>query len=123
MIADVSKTMVYRIAKWVNKTKGGIIPEASITKAPSAELKPNQTDQDSLPSYDLLDQILYKHIELHTTAEELIQEGFDKEVVTRVLGLVKKAEFKRKQAAPGIKITDRAFGTGWRMPIASNYTT
>ncbi|TRZ96013.1 NAD+ synthase [bacterium] len=120
VIADVNKTMVYRIARWVNKTKGNPIPESSITKAPSAELKLNQTDQDTLPVYDTLDQILYRHIELHESAEEIIKEKFDKEIVDRVLSMVKKAEFKRKQAAPGIKITDRAFGTGWRMPIACN---
>lgn len=121
VIADVSKTMVYRIAKWVNKTKGNLIPELSITKAPSAELKFNQADQDTLPAYDILDQILYRHIELHESAEEIIKEKFGKEIVNRVLSMIKKAEFKRKQAAPGIKITDRAFGTGWRMPIASKY--
>lgn len=119
VIADVSKTMVYRIANWLNQTKGGIIPRSSIDKPPSAELRPNQTDQDSLPPYEVLDKILYSYIELHESAEAITGMGFDKETVAKVLSLVKKAEFKRKQAAPGIKITDCAFGTGWRMPIAA----
>ncbi|MEM2174197.1 MAG: NAD+ synthase [Candidatus Micrarchaeia archaeon] len=119
VIADVPKTMVYRIANWLNKTKGMIIPQSIIDKPPSAELRPNQTDQDSLPPYDILDEILYRHIELHKSTDEIIEEGFDKEIVKKVLKMVERAEFKRKQAPPGIKITDRAFGTGWRMPIAA----
>ena len=93
------------------------IPEAILTKAPSAELRPDQTDQDSLPPYDLLDQILELHIEQCQSAEEIIAQGFDEATVRRVLRLVRMAEFKRKQAAPVLKVTSRAFGTGWRMPI------
>ena len=120
VIADVPKTMVYRVARWRNETAGrAVIPDASLTKAPSAELRPNQTDQDSLPPYDVLDDILRRHIELHQPVEELIAAGFDAETVRRVLRMVRLAEFKRKQAAPGLKVTDRAFGTGWRMPIAA----
>jgi NAD+ synthase (glutamine-hydrolysing) len=118
VIADVPKTMVYRVARWVNKSSP-IIPEAILTKAPSAELRPNQTDQDSLPPYDVLDDILQRHIERHEPADEIIAAGFDAATVHRVLRLVRAAEFKRKQAAPGLKVTDRAFGTGWRMPIAA----
>ncbi len=119
VIADVPKTMVYRIARWKNQTTGrAIVPEASLTKAPSAELRPDQTDQDSLPPYEVLDAILQKHIEQHLRADDIIAAGFDAETVSKVLRLVRIAEFKRKQAAPGIKVTDRAFGTGWRMPIA-----
>ncbi|OGL44080.1 MAG: NAD+ synthase [Candidatus Schekmanbacteria bacterium RBG_16_38_10] len=121
VIADVPKTMVYRLSNWINKTKGNIIPQAVIDKAPSAELRPNQRDQDSLPPYDILDEILYIHVELHKSAEEIIEDGFDETNVLKILSLVSKAEFKRKQAAPGIKITDRAFGTGWRMPIAHKW--
>jgi len=117
VIADVPKTMIYRIARWLNREKC-VIPEASITKAPSAELRPNQTDQDSLPPYDLLDAILEKHIVEHKSLEEIVADGLDAAAAAKVVGLVKGAEFKRKQAAPGIKVTDRAFGTGWRMPIA-----
>ena len=119
VIADVPKTMVYRVARWRNESIGrSEIPESSLTKAPSAELRPGQTDQDSLPPYAVLDDILQRHIERHQPAEEIIAAGFDAETVTRVLKLVRLAEFKRKQAAPGLKVTDRAFGTGWRMPIA-----
>jgi NAD+ synthase/NAD+ synthase (glutamine-hydrolysing) len=117
VISDVPKTMIYRLARWLNSQRP-VIPEPVLTKAPSAELKPNQTDQDSLPSYDLLDEILARHIEQHRSAEEIVSEGFDEATVRRVLHMVRIAEFKRKQAAPGIKVTDRAFGVGWRMPIA-----
>jgi NAD+ synthase/NAD+ synthase (glutamine-hydrolysing) len=122
VIADVPKTMVYRVARWLNEREGRpVIPEAVLTKAPSAELRPNQTDQDSLPPYDILDDILQRHIERHEPAATLIAAGFDAATVHRVLRLVRLAEFKRKQAAPGLKVTDRAFGTGWRMPIAARY--
>jgi NAD+ synthase/NAD+ synthase (glutamine-hydrolysing) len=117
VISDVPKVMVYRLARWMNRDTE-VIPMATINKAPSAELRPNQTDQDSLPPYDLLDQILYLHIEQHASAEEIVDKGFDEQTVRRVLHLVRCAEFKRRQAAPGLKVTDRAFGIGWRMPIA-----
>jgi len=120
VIADVPKTMVYRVARWRNDTSGAaVIPEPTLTKAPSAELRPNQTDQDLLPPYDVLDDILQRHIERHEPAAEIIAAGFDQEIVHRVVRMVRAAEFKRKQAAPGLKVTDRAFGTGWRMPIAA----
>jgi NAD+ synthase/NAD+ synthase (glutamine-hydrolysing) len=120
VIADVPKTMVYRVAAWRNQSAGrAVIPASSLTKAPSAELRPNQTDQDTLPPYEVLDDILERHIERHQPAEEIIAAGFEASTVTRVLRLVRAAEFKRKQAAPGLKVTDRAFGTGWRMPIAA----
>ena len=120
VIADVPKTMVYRVSRWLNETRGrAVIPERILTKAPSAELRPNQTDQDSLPPYDVLDGILHRHIEQLQSADEIIAGGLDPATVRRVLQLVRAAEFKRKQAAPGLKVTDRAFGTGWRMPIAA----
>ncbi|MBI4485419.1 MAG: NAD+ synthase [Acidobacteria bacterium] len=120
VIADVPKTMVYRVSRWVNQTRGrAVIPESTLTKPPSAELRPNQTDQDSLPPYEALDDILQRHIEQHQPADEIVADGFDEATVRRVLRLVRNAEFKRKQAAPGLKVTDRAFGTGWRMPIAA----
>ena len=123
VIADVPKTMVYRVARWRNETaRRTIIPESSLTKAPSAELRPNQTDQDSLPPHDVLDDILQRHIEQHQPAAAIVAAGFDADTVHRVLHLVRTAEFKRKQAAPGLKVTDRAFGTGWRMPIAKRLT-
>jgi len=114
---------VYRVARWRNQTAGrSVIPDASLTKAPSAELRPNQTDQDTLPPYDVLDDILERHIERHQSAKEIVRAGFDEATVDRVIRLVRLAEFKRKQAAPGLKVTDRAFGTGWRMPIAASAT-
>jgi len=117
VVSDVPKVMVYRLARWLNR-KAEVIPIATIIKAPSAELRPDQTDQDNLPPYELLDEILYLHIERHASAEEIITRGFDEPTVRRVLHLVTTAEFKRRQAAPGLKVTDRAFGIGWRMPIA-----
>ncbi len=120
VIADVPKTMVYRVARWLNQSSASpVIPDAILTKPPSAELRPNQTDQDSLPPYDVLDDILQRHIERHEPADQIVAAGFDAGTVHRVLRLVHAAEFKRKQAAPGLKVTDRAFGTGWRMPIAA----
>jgi len=117
VISDVPKTMIYRLARWLNRRRV-VIPESVLIKAPSAELRPDQTDQDSLPPYDVLDEILVRHIEQHQSAEEIVSQGFSEATVWHVLELVRTAEFKRKQAAPGIKVTDRAFGVGWRMPIA-----
>ncbi len=119
VISDVPKTMVYRICRWLNETRGReIIPESVLVKPPSAELRPDQTDQDSLPPYDILDEILHYHVEQMESAEAIIERGFDEAMVRRVIHLVRIAEFKRQQAAPGLKVTDRAFGCGWRMPIA-----
>ncbi|HTV01344.1 MAG TPA: NAD(+) synthase, partial [Luteitalea sp.] len=117
VIADVYKTLVYRIARWVNRG-GVVIPASTIDKAPSAELRPDQTDQDSLPPYDVLDALLVRHIEGYADARALMADGFDEVLVGKVLHLVRISEFKRKQAAPVLKVTSRAFGTGWRMPIA-----
>ncbi|MBK5295400.1 MAG: NAD+ synthase [Acidobacteriia bacterium] len=117
VIADLPKMMVYSVSRWRNQRKPDI-PAAILTKAPSAELRPDQTDQDSLPPYDILDRILELHIEQNKPSEYIIEQGFERATVERVLRLVKIAEFKRKQAAPGLKVTSRAFGTGWRMPIA-----
>jgi NAD+ synthase (glutamine-hydrolysing) len=117
VISDVPKMMVYRMSRWLNRERE-VIPESILSKAPSAELRPDQTDQDSLPPYDVLDDILCLHIERHLSAEEIIAQGFNEAIVWQVLNLVTTAEFKRRQAAPGLKVTDRAFGIGWRMPIA-----
>jgi len=119
VISDVPKTMIYRVSAWLNQARGReVIPPGVLTKPPSAELRPDQTDQDSLPPYDLLDRIIRLHIEERRSAREIVKAGFEGETVREVLRLVRLAEFKRKQAAPGLKVTDRAFGTGWRMPIA-----
>ncbi|NMG18123.1 NAD+ synthase [Brasilonema bromeliae] len=121
VIADVPKTRVYSICRWLNRN-GEIIPQNVLTKAPSAELKPGQVDQDSLPPYDILDDILQRLIHNHESTAEIVAAGHDSATVDRVISLVSRAEFKRRQAPPGLKITDRAFGTGWRMPIASKWT-
>jgi NAD+ synthase (glutamine-hydrolysing) len=121
VISDVPKTRVYSLCRWLNSDSGmgkEIIPVNIISKAPSAELKPGQVDQDSLPAYDVLDDILQRLIEHHESVQEIVAAGYDAAVVQRVVKLVRQAEFKRRQAAPGLKISDRAFGTGWRMPIA-----
>ena len=120
VISDVPKTFVYRLAEWLNSASGReIIPVRIMNKAPTAELRLGQTDQDNLPPYVVLDAILERYIEQHQSEEELLAQGFDAATVARVLCLVKNAEFKRRQAAPGLKVTDRAFGSGWRMPVAS----
>jgi len=116
VIADLPKMMVYRVARWHNQRRPDI-PDTVLTKAPSAELRPNQTDQDSLPPYEILDEILERNVEGSESEGEILEHGYDAETVRRVLRLVRNAEFKRKQAAPGLKVTSRAFGTGWRMPI------
>ncbi len=118
VIADLPKTMVYAVSEYVNATFGELIPRSIIEKAPSAELRPGQVDQDSLPPYDILDEILHLRIEKRLSVDEIVAAGHDRATVERITHLVKIAEFKRRQAAPGIKVTDRAFGTGWRMPVA-----
>ncbi|MFN9406592.1 MAG: NAD+ synthase, partial [Dolichospermum sp.] len=123
VIADVPKTRVYSLCKWLNSHhQKEVIPVNILTKAPSAELKPGQVDQDSLPDYDILDDILDRLLHQHQSAAEIVIAGHDRVVVDKVLQLLSRAEFKRRQAAPGLKITDRAFGTGWRMPIASSWS-
>jgi NAD+ synthetase len=126
VISDVPKTMVYDLARhinaeWTREGKAPPIPEGTITKPPSAELRPNQKDQDSLPPYDVLDAIIERYVEQEKSVAEIIREGFDAEVVGKVVRLVDISEYKRKQMAPGIKVTSRAFGFGRRMPIAQRY--
>ena len=120
VISDVPKTMVYRLSNWINRAKE-IIPAASITKPPSAELRPNQTDQDSLPPYDVLDAILEEYVVNLRTSAEITALGFDEAVVKRIIRLIDFSEYKRRQAAPGLKVTSKAFGVGRRMPIAQRY--
>jgi NAD+ synthetase len=121
-IGDLLKTTVYRLAEQLNAEAGfDRIPRSIIDKPPTAELKPNQTDQDKLPPYDLLDEILRRYIEEDKTAAQIVAEGFDGPTVRRAVGMVDAAEYKRKQAAPVLKVTSRAFGTGRRMPIAQRY--
>jgi NAD+ synthase (glutamine-hydrolysing) len=121
-IADVPKTRVYSICHWLNQGVQNI-PAHILTKPPSAELKPGQVDQDSLPPYDILDDILHRLVHHHQSPDEIAIAGHNPSVVNKIVSLLKRAEFKRKQAPPGLKITDRAFGTGWRMPIASRWAS
>ncbi len=118
VLSDVFKTEVYRMSNEINRRAGRtVIPESTITKAPSAELRPGQVDQDSLPPYELLDSLLERYIEGHESATSLYND-FDRETVDRVLQLVRRSEFKRYQLAPGIKIRSKSFGPGRRMPLA-----
>ncbi len=127
VISDLSKMQVYELSRWINThpeqtglTKN-VIPSTSITKPPSAELKPNQTDQDTLPSYEILDQILEAYIEHHKSAHEIIQLGFDPIIVKDLIRKININEYKRRQAPPGLKVTTKAFGIGRRIPIAHRY--
>lgn len=120
VLGDVPKTMVYQLASYINRHRE-VIPAATISKPPSAELKPNQRDQDTLPPYDLLDEIISRYVDQGQSVAEIVAAGFERDTVDWVVRAIARSEFKRKQAAPCIKVTDRAFGTGWRMPIAARY--
>jgi NAD+ synthase (glutamine-hydrolysing) len=150
VIADVPKTRVFRLCQWLNQravqawgdppeltpstllvqeqsdqlqsATGEIIPQHIIDKPPSAELKPGQVDQDSLPPYEVLDDILERLVQRQESMADMVTAGHDQAIVEKVVKLVSRAEFKRRQAPPVLKITDRAFGMGWRMPIASRWT-
>ncbi len=129
VIKDVAKTLVYRLAEWKNRqphvradgSVGPVIPERIITRPPSAELKPDQTDQDSLPPYDVLDAILARYMEDDQGVDEIVAAGFERTTVERVAHLIKVNEYKRRQAPVGIRITHRAFGRDWRYPITSKF--
>jgi len=120
-IKDCSKSLVYKLARYRN-TINEVIPERVISRPPSAELRSNQKDSDSLPDYDILDPILEAFIEEDASVREIVERGFDRDVVIRVLEMVKRSEYKRRQAPPGIRISRRAFGRDWRYPITSRYT-
>ena len=120
VLGDVYKTEVYQICRYINKD-GEVIPENILTKAPSAELRPNQKDADSLPDYDILDKVLFQYIEKRQGPKELIAIGFDEALVKRVLRMVNLNEFKREQTAPVIRVSSKAFGSGRRMPIVGKY--
>ena len=120
VLKDVFKTLVYRLAEWRN-VEAEVIPRSIIDKPPSAELRPDQKDSDSLPPYDLLDQILIRYVEEDRSVQEIIGDGFDADLVRRVAGLVDRNEYKRRQAAPGVRITRKAFGKDRRLPITNRY--
>ena len=121
VIKDVPKTLVYRLCAVRNGRSDSPIPESILTRAPSAELRPDQADQDSLPPYEVLDPLLEGYVERDLGAEQLIKEGFDAETVERIIALVDRAEYKRRQQPPGIKVTGKAFGRDRRMPITNRY--
>lgn len=120
VISDVPKTMVYRLARWINRERE-VIPASTIKKPPSAELRPDQTDQDTLPPYDVLDGILKAYVEEMKEEDEIVALGYDPATVRRVLKLVDQNEYKRRQAAPGLRVTTKAFGYGRRIPIAQGW--
>ena len=119
-LKDVPKTLVYKLSRWLNRA-GEIIPQRIIDRPPTAELRFDQKDEDSLPGYDVLDPILEKYIELDQTPGEIINTGYDRDTVYQVIRLVDRNEYKRRQAAPGVRITERAFGRDRRYPITSRY--
>lgn len=120
VIGDVYKTQIFQLARYINKD-GEVIPENTIVKPPSAELRPDQKDSDSLPDYDVLDQILFQHIELKKGSKAIIAQGFDSALVMRILKMVNTAEFKRYQTPPILRVSPKAFGIGRRMPIVGKY--
>ena len=121
VISDIPKTMVYDLAEYINRRKE-IIPTETIEKPPSAELRPNQEDQDSLPPYDVLDGVLRAYVEESKDVGDIVGMGYDESLVKDIISKVDRNEYKRKQAAPGLKVTTKAFGTGRRMPLAQRYT-
>jgi NAD+ synthetase len=120
VISDLPKTLVYALSRWINRDRE-IIPAATIDKPPSAELRPDQTDQDTLPPYDVLDAVLGLYVEENLPVREIVERGYDEVLVRRITTLVDRNEYKRKQAAPGLKVTGRAFGMGRRFPLAQRY--
>jgi NH3-dependent NAD+ synthetase len=128
VLSDVTKMDVYRLSRWINEHHGEAgfagppIPEGSISKPPSAELRPNQTDQDSLPPYELLDEVIERYIEKRQSPGAIVREtGFDAAVVGRIVRLIDISEYKRRQMPTGLKVTSNAFGPGRRWPIAQGY--
>ena len=120
LLGDVYKTSIYRVAEWINRERE-VIPRSTITKPPSAELRPNQTDQDTLPPYEVLDGILRLYIEDWKEVDEIVAEGYDRALVEKILRTVDTNEFKRRQAAPTIRVSSKAFGSGRQMPIAQRW--
>jgi NAD+ synthetase len=120
VLKDVAKTLVWRLARYRNSLSP-VIPERIITRPPSAELRENQTDQDSLPPYELLDAIMERYMELDQSPAEIVAAGFDETVVRQVVRLIDRSEYKRRQSAPGVRITRRGFGRDRRYPITNRY--
>jgi NAD+ synthase (glutamine-hydrolysing) len=120
VLKDVFKGLVYELARWRNK-QGETIPQNTIDKPPSAELRPNQKDSDSLPPYEILDAVLERYIEDDMGVAEIVADGFEAETVVAIARMVDRNEYKRRQAAPGVKITTKAFGKDRRLPITNHY--
>jgi len=122
LLKDVYKTDVFRLAAHLNERAGReVIPQTIVDRAPSAELRDNQLDEDSLPPYPELDRVLEEYVELDRSREDLISDGFDPDVVDRALALIDRAEYKRRQAPPGVKMRPKAFGRDWRLPITNRW--
>jgi NAD+ synthase (glutamine-hydrolysing) len=122
LLKDVYKTDVYRLARHLNERAGReVVPSSVLERAPSAELRPDQRDEDSLPPYSKLDDVLEAYVELDSSREELMSDGFDPDVVERAIALIDRAEFKRRQAAPGVKLRPKAFGRDRRIPITNRW--
>jgi len=120
VLKDVVKTMVYRIAEWRNRISP-VIPERIITRAPSAELRPDQTDQDNLPPYEVIDGIIERYVEQDLSAAQVVEAGFSKDAVEQIVRLIRINEYKRRQGPPGPRITERAFGRDWRYPLSNGF--
>jgi NAD+ synthase (glutamine-hydrolysing) len=120
VLKDVFKGLVYELARWRNKD-GEVIPQNTIDKPPSAELRPNQKDSDSLPPYEVLDAILERYVEGDMGIEEIVDDGYPPDIVARVAQMVDRNEYKRRQSAPGVKITTKSFGKDRRLPITNRY--
>ena len=122
VISDLPKTLVYRVCHWLNRERGReVIPHSTLTKPPSAELAPGQRDDDTLPPYEVLDAVLEAYVERRMDAQRIAALGYDEALVRRVLRMVDVNEYKRRQAAPGLRVTSKAFGMGRRMPIAARF--
>jgi len=121
VLKDVYKSQIYKLAAYLNSVSDGSIPESIIKKFPSAELRPNQKDIDTLPDYEILDSILYRIIDKNETFEQIVGIGFERKLVEDVFELMRKAEFKRRQAPPGVKVSEHAFGRDWRYPISNKF--
>jgi NAD+ synthetase len=121
VISDLPKTLVYALSRWINRDRE-IIPASTIEKAPSAELRPDQKDQDTLPPYDELDAILSLYVEENLPVSAIVAQGHNEALVRRIAAMIDRNEYKREQAAPGLKVTGRAFGMGRRLPLAQRYT-
>lgn len=120
VLKDIPKTLVYKLVEWRNKNKA-VIPRSIIDRPPTAELKPGQKDQDTLPPYDVLDPIIKAYVEENKSVKQMIAKGFDKTTVDKVISMIDRSEYKRRQSAPGTRITPRAFGKDWRVPITNRY--